>query len=411
MNVEAKFSSSHTSEILIVGGGLTGLVLAAALGGAGVDVAVVDPIPKVKFLNPKFDGRTTAISAGSRAALDVIGAWKYMVGQASEILEIRVSDTRSPLFLHFDHADLKAGPLGFIVENQKIRAALFKSLENLSTVKLRFGQHVQLLNYDNQFISAETDNGDVLSARLVIAADGRASPMRKLANISVRQWRYLQTGIVCTVEHEYSHGGVAQEHFLPAGPFAILPMTKNRSSIVWTEKESLAPKILSLSNEAFTEELKLRFGNYLGDLKVIGPIFSHPLGLLHADTYILPRLALAGDAAHAIHPIAGQGLNLGIRDAAVLAEIIINALRLGLDAGSMNVLEEYQRWRRFDNTMMVAATDGLNRLFSNDIAPLKVARDLGLAMVNNTPPLKQLCMRHAMGLLGDLPKLIRGEKI
>ena len=411
MNVKPKISSSHISEILIVGGGLTGLVLAAALGGAGVEVTIVDPIPKTKFLNPKFDGRTTAISAGSRAALDVIGTWKYMEGQAEEILEIRVSDAHSPFFLHFDHADLDAGPVGFIVENQKIRTALFKSLENLSTVKLRFGQHVRLLNQDDQLISAETDNGDVMSARLVIAADGRASPIRKLANIGARQWRYLQTGIVCTVKHEYSHGGVAQEHFLPAGPFAILPMTKNRSSIVWTEKESLAPKILSLSKEAFTEELKLRFGNYLGDLKVIGPIFSHPLGLLHADTYILPRLALAGDAAHAIHPIAGQGLNLGIRDAAVLAEIIINALRLGLDPGSMNVLEGYQRWRRFDNSMMVAVTDGLNRLFSNDIAPLKAARDVGLAMVNNTPPLKQLFMRHAMGLLGDLPKLIRGEQI
>ena len=411
MIVKQKLSSSHASEIVIVGGGLTGLVLARALGDAGVEVTVVDPIPKTKFLNPKFDGRTTAISAGSRAALEVIDAWKYMEGQSAEILEIRVSDGSSPLFLHFDHANLNSGPLGFIVENQHIRAALIKSLENSPTVKIQFGRHVELLHQDKHTTRAQIDNGEVLSAKLVVAADGWASPMRKLANIGARQWRYLQTGIVCTVKHELSHNGVAQEHFLPAGPFAILPMTKNRSSIVWTEKQSLAPKLLSLSNEGFTEELKLRFGDYLGDLKIIGPIFSHPLGLLHADTYILPRLVLAGDAAHAIHPIAGQGLNLGIRDAAVLAEIIINALRLGLDPGSMNVLEGYQRWRRFDNAMMVAVTDGLNRLFSNDTVPLRVARDVGLTMVNNMPPLKRLFMRHAMGLLGDLPKLIRGEQI
>ena len=411
MRAIPKNCNFDSGDILIVGGGLTGLVLANALGVAGVRVTVVDPIPKAQFLSSKFDGRTTAISAGSRLALEVIGAWKNMEDQASEILEIRVSDGDSPLFLHFDHTDLNAGPLGFILENRIIRSSLIKCLEKLPSVKLRFEDRVKSIERHIGFISATTDNGAVHQVHLVVAADGRNSPLRQMEEIPVKQWRYPQIGIVCTVRHERTHNGVAQEHFLPPGPFAILPMTGRRSSIVWTESEKLAPAILSLSTDHFTQELKMRFGNYLGELKLAGPIFSHPLGLLHADKYTKPRFALVGDAAHAIHPIAGQGLNLGIRDAAVLAEIIIDAMRLGLDPGSDKVLDDYERWRRFDNTLMVAATDGLNRLFSNAIPPFKLARDVGLAMVNRSPPIKKLFMLHAMGLLGDLPKLIRGEKI
>jgi 2-octaprenyl-6-methoxyphenol hydroxylase len=411
MRAIPKNCNFDSGDILIVGGGLTGLVLANALGVAGVRVTVIDPIPKAQFLSSKFDGRTTAISAGSRLALEVIGAWKNMENQASEILEIRVSDGDSPLFLHFGHTDINAGPLGFILENRIIRSSLIKCLEKLPTVKLRFEDRVKSIERHIGFISATTDNGAVHQVRLVVAADGRNSPLRQMEEIPVKQWRYPQIGIVCTVRHEKTHNGVAQEHFLPPGPFAILPMTERRSSIVWTESEKLAPAILSLSTDDFTQELKMRFGNYLGELKLAGPIFSYPLGLLHADKYTKPRFALLGDAAHAIHPIAGQGLNLGIRDAAVLAEIIIDAMRLGLDPGSDKVLDDYERWRRFDNTLMVAATDGLNRLFSNAIPPFKLARDVGLAMVNRSPPIKKLFMLHAMGLLGDLPKLIRGEKI
>ncbi|MBD20031.1 MAG: 2-octaprenyl-6-methoxyphenyl hydroxylase [Rhodospirillaceae bacterium] len=411
MRAIPKNCNFDSGDILIVGGGLTGLVLANALGVAGVRVTVIDPIPKAQFLSSKFDGRTTAISAGSRLALEVIGAWKNMENQASEILEIRVSDGDSPLFLHFGHTDINAGPLGFILENRIIRSSLIKCLEKLPTVKLRFEDRVKSIERHIGFISATTDNSAVHQVRLVVAADGRNSPLRQMEEIPVKQWRYPQIGIVCTVRHEKTHNGVAQEHFLPPGPFAILPMTERRSSIVWTESEKLAPAILSLSTDDFTQELKMRFGNYLGELKLAGPIFSYPLGLLHADKYTKPRFALLGDAAHAIHPIAGQGLNLGIRDAAVLAEIIIDAMRLGLDPGSDKVLDDYERWRRFDNTLMVAATDGLNRLFSNAIPPFKLARDVGLAMVNRSPPIKKLFMLHAMGLLGDLPKLIRGEKI
>ncbi|NKB20075.1 MAG: 2-octaprenyl-6-methoxyphenyl hydroxylase [Alphaproteobacteria bacterium] len=398
-------------DVLIIGGGMAGLILATALGSAGVSAAVIEPLPPHKMLDTGFDGRTTAIAAGSRNALASIGAWAGMSGNAENILEIRVSDGHSPLFLHYDHVELDNGPLGYIVENREIRSVLLDRLAALPTVKLFFGQRVESLDRDGHFASAHLSSGVTLKARLAIATDGRRSPTRTAAGINVKQWRYPQTGIVCTVKHQHPHRGVAQEHFLPAGPFAILPMTEQRSSIVWTEKAELAPAFLNLPAAEFADELRRRFGDYLGELEIVGPVFSYPLGLLYAEHYIAPRLALAGDAAHAIHPIAGQGLNIGIRDAAALAEIVVDALRLGLDPGSINVLEDYEKWRRFDNTMMIAATDGLNRLFSNNVAPVKLARDVGLLMVNRTPTLKRLFMRHAMGVLGDLPRLIRGEPI
>ena len=404
-------AAGQNYNVLIIGGGMAGLILAAALGSAGVSTAVIEPLAPEKLLDPGFDGRTTAIAGGSLNALASIGVWPEIGDEAADILEIRVSDEHSPLFLHYDHAELDDGPLGHIVENRIIRSALLERLTTLSSVKLFFGRRVESLDREGQFARAFLSDGTTLVAQLAIATDGRGSPTRKAANINVRQWRYPQIGIVCTVQHQYPHHGVAQEKFLPAGPFAILPMTGQRSSIVWTEKAELAPALLELPNQEFAEEVQIRFGDYLGDLEIVGPKFSYPLGLLHAEHYIAPRLALAGDAAHAIHPIAGQGLNIGIRDAAALAEIIVDALRLGLDPGSVNVLEGYERWRRFDNTMMIAATDGLNRIFSNDVGPIKFARDVGLAAVNRTPPLKRLFMRHAMGVLGDLPRLIRGEPI
>lgn len=404
-------AAGQNYDVLIIGGGMAGLILAAALGSAGVSTAVIEPLAPEKLLDTGFDGRTTAIAGGSRNALASIGVWPGMGDEAADILEIRVSDEHSPLFLHYDHAELDDGPLGHIVENRIIRSVLLERLTTLSSVKLFFGRRVESLDREGQFARAFLSDGTTLVAQLAIATDGRGSPTRKAANINVRQWRYPQIGIVCTVQHQYPHHGVAQEKFLPAGPFAILPMTGQRSSIVWTEKAELAPVLLELPDQEFAEELQIRFGDYLGDLEIVGPKFSYPLGLLHAEHYIAPRLALAGDAAHAIHPIAGQGLNIGIRDAAALAEIIVDALRLGLDPGSVNVLEGYERWRRFDNTMMIAATDGLNRIFSNDVGPIKFARDVGLAAVNRTPPLKRLFMRHAMGVLGDLPRLIRGEPI
>lgn len=400
-----------SSDILIIGGGMAGLTLGCALGQAGVAVAIVEPTPPHKLVAPEFDGRTTAIAAGSRAILDAIGVWPAMAPHAQPILDIRVSDGRSPLFLHYDHRDVGDDPLGHIAENRIIRQALLDRLATLSNVSLRVGHRVETLDRAPSSVLATLDDGSRIVARLAVATDGRNSSTRKMAGIESTAWNYAQTGIVCTVAHELDHKGVAQEHFLPAGPFAILPMTDQRSSIVWTERAELAPALLALDDQDFQAELALRFGDYLGELAVVGPRFSYPLGLMHAHNYIVPRLALAGDAAHTIHPIAGQGLNIGWRDVAALAEVIVDTLRLGGDPGSMVTLERYERWRRVDNTLMLAATDVLNRLFSNDVAPVRLARGVGLAAVNRMAPLKQLFMRHAMGVLGDTPRLVRGEAL
>ncbi len=402
---------THQADVLIIGGGMAGLSLAAALGGAGARVAVIEPTPPERFVAPAFDGRASAIATGPRAVLDAAGAWSGMAADAQPILDIRVTDGASAFFLHYDHRDLGEQPMGHILENRVIRRALLARVEALEPVSLLFGRRVIELSRDGARATASLDDGSRVEAPLAVATDGRASPTRAAAGIGVTEWRYRQTGIVCTVAHERDHHGIAQEHFLPAGPFAILPMTGRRSSIVWTERVELAPRLLALDDAAFLDELSLRFGDYLGALSVRGPRFSYPLGLLHADRYVADRLALAGDAAHAMHPIAGQGFNMGLGDVAALAEVVIDAMRLGLDPGAKAVLARYESWRRFDNTLMLAATDGLNRLFSNDAAPLRLGRDAGLAVVNRLAPLKRLFMRHAMGQLGDLPRMVRGEKV
>jgi 2-octaprenyl-6-methoxyphenol hydroxylase len=258
-------------------------------------------------------------------------------------------------------------------------------------------------------------SGRQLRAQLVASAEGRFGTLREDAGIGARAWSYHQTAIVLVAHHEQSHRGVAQEKFLPGGPFAILPMNDSetgahRSSIVWTEKASLARRLLELDGPRFQAEFARRFGDYLGHVEPVGPRWSFPLGLVHAERYVDERMVLVGDAAHGIHPIAGQGYNLGVRDIAALVEVLIDAKRLGLDVGAADTLERYARWRRADNFTMVAATDLLNRLFSNDIAPLRLIRDVGLATVNRVPPLRRFFVRHAMGMVGDLPKLIRGER-
>lgn len=399
------------ADVLVVGGGLAGMSLAAALGSAGATVAVVEALDPASMTDEGFDGRTTAVAAGSQAALAAVGVWDLIGANAQPILEIRVADNHSPLFLHYDYRTLGDDPLGYIVENRVLRKALLDRLATLPEVTVVSGTRITGLDRGSDRVEAETDTGKTIRAPLAVATDGRASPTRRDAGIDVISWTYDQIGIVCTVAHEDDHRGVAVEHFLPAGPFAVLPMTGRRSSIVWTERADLAPHLLALDPPAFTEELARRFGDYLGALELVGPVFSHPLGLLHARRYAAPRLALAGDAAHAIHPIAGQGLNIGLRDVAALAELAVDALRLGLDPGSPLVLDRYERWRRFDNALMLAATDGLNRLFSNDIAPVRLARDLGLAAVHRMPAVKRVFMRHAMGTLGDMPRLMRGERL
>ena len=416
-----KVSKTCDCEVLIVGGGMVGLTLGLTLAGAGVEVVVVDREDSAKVQDAAFDGRASAIARGSQQALAGAGLWDAMAPSAQPILDIRVSDGRigagaSSLFLHYDHREVGDAPLGCIVENRAIRRALHSEAGRRAGLRLAAPAQVAALERGSAGVEARLDDGTKLTARLAVAAEGRNSPLREAAGIRTTSWNYPQSGIVCTVAHERPHNGVAHEHFLPSGPFAMLPMTDaedgtHRSSIVWTEKRDLAPAMMALDGGDFAREIARRFGDSLGRLEAIGGRWCYPLSLLYAERSVDKRLALVGDAAHGIHPIAGQGLNLGLRDVAALAETVVDARRLGLDVGGPEVLARYERWRRTDSLLLIAATDGLNRLFSNDIAPLRLARDLGLAAVNRVPPLKRFFMNHAMGLVGDLPRLIRGEAL
>jgi len=410
--------TTHSSEIengrvelAVVGGGLAGLTLGIACAGAGIRVAVIDREAPADMLEVPFDGRSSAIAWGSRQVLEGIGVWDKLRGEAEPILEIRVADQGSPLFLHYDHREVGDHPLGYIVENRVLRRALLERAANLPGLSHLAPLSVEAAQPAASHIAVKLSDGRSLRAELAVAADGRNSPLRKAAGIRAVEWAYPQTGIVCTVRHENPHRGVAVEHFLDSGPFAILPMTGNRSSIVWTERVEIAKRMMALNEAGFTAELARRFGDFLGKVQLEGPRWSYPLSLLHAERYSADRLALLGDAAHAIHPIAGQGLNLGIRDVAALAELIVDERRLGLDLGNPGLLERYTRRRRLDSVALSAVTDGLNRLFSNSIEPVKTVRDLGLALVDRLPPVKRLLMRHAMGVLGDQPRLVRGEPL
>jgi 2-octaprenyl-6-methoxyphenol hydroxylase len=399
------------SELIIAGGGLVGLTLATACAGAGLDVTVVDREDPAHMVDAAFDGRTSAIALGSQRILAAIGLWDAIAGEAEPIHEIRVADGDSPFFLHYDHRELGAAPLGYIVENRVLRRALLAQSGTLPNLRHLAPRCVASCERGAGGVTVALDDGGHLRGALLAAADGGASPLRRAAGIRTIEWRYPQTAIVCTVWHERPHLGIAVEHFLPAGPFAILPMTGDRSSIVWTERAALVPRLLALDTAAFHAELARRFGDFLGRIEVVGPRWSYPLSLMHAARYSADRLVLVGDAAHVIHPIAGQGFNLGLRDVAVLAELIVDARRLGLDIGNAETLARYERWRRFDSMALAAVTDGLNRLFSNTIAPLVWLRGAGLAAVNRLPPLRRFFMRHAMGMVGTLPRLARGERL
>ena len=398
--------------MLIAGGGLIGLLLGIACASAGLEVAVVDPIDPVAALDQGFDGRCSALAYGSQQVLDALNLWPEISARAEPILEIRVADDESPLFLHYDDPQLETNePLGYVVENFVFRRALIERARSLPSLLLLTPVSVSSVETTTFTAVATLTNGRRVTSRLVAAADGQKSPLRQGAGIRAVAWRYHQTSIVTTVRHERPHGGIAVEHFLPGGPFAILPMSGNRSSIVWTERGQLAARLVALPDAEFAAELTARFGDFLGAVGLIGPRWAYPLGLMLAERYVARRLALIGEAAHVIHPIAGQGLNLGIRDVAALAELVIDTRRLGLDIGDDTLLRRYQRWRHFDTLLLAAVTDGLNRLFSNSIPASQLARDLGFAVVNRLPPLKRLLMRDAMGIFGDLPRIVRGEPL
>ena len=402
------------ADVAIVGAGLIGGTLSVALASQGVRTVVIDRLDPAAMVKTTFDGRASAIAASSQTLLAAIGLWPHLAAQTGPIREIRVSDGASPFFLHYDHAELGETPLGFMAENRHYRAAIATAMGSLrNRLTALGGCAVQGMTNGPDRITLALDDGRTVSAQLAVAAEGRDSKLRELAGIGLTGWSYPQTAIVATIGHERSHDGIAHERFLPAGPFAILPLPDDdgvhRSSLVWTEREDAAQNYLALDDARFLAEIGERVGGFLGALHLIGPRFSHPLGLQFAASYGKGRLVLAGDAAHGIHPIAGQGLNLGLRDVAALTEIITDARGLGLDLAHPEGLARYERWRRADNLVMAGVTDVLNRLFSNDIAPLRLARDLGLAAVNRIAPLKRTFMRHAMGTVGDLPRLMRAR--
>ncbi|GER01575.1 2-octaprenyl-3-methyl-6-methoxy-1,4-benzoquinol hydroxylase [Iodidimonas gelatinilytica] len=398
-------------DVAIVGGGMAGLTAACGLAQYGLEIAVIDTEAPQDLTAQTFDGRCSAIAYASVQMLKSLKIWPPLEDTAQPIKEIRVSDGESRHFLHFDFAQIGNQPLGEMVENRHLRQALFFRASQLGNLHLLAPARVEAVTRDQARAHLVLKDGRTVSAALAIGADGRNSRMRQQAAIQTPRWRYNQVGIVATVAHELPHCAIAHERFLPDGPFAILPLTGNRSSLVWTARASSEKAIMGLSPRAFEAEVQRRMGDFLGKATVCGPRWSYPLGLHMAERYIDTRLALIGDAAHGIHPIAGQGLNMGLRDIAALIEVLVEAARRGEDIGSPFVLERYQRWRRTDNVVLALVTDTLNRLFSNDIAPIRHARDLGLSVVNRLPVLKRFFMSHARGTVGKLPRLLEGHPL
>ncbi len=409
MNKVENSSETVECDVSIVGGGMVGLTAAIGLARHGFHVAVIDKAPVGDLTAVGYDGRASALAFATCRMLEALGIWKHMEPYAQPINEIRVSDGPSLLHLHFDHKALGDGPLGNMVENRHTRLALFSRAAELDNVTLLMEESIETIERDSLAASVTLASGKKITSRLLLGTDGRTSMVRRHAQIPVSTFEYQQHGIVCSIEHEMSHQGIAHERFLPAGPFAILPLTGNRSSLVWTEKSHLVETIMGLSDRAFASEIRRRTGDFLGTVTPIGGRWAYPLSLQYADTYTDTRMAILGDAAHGIHPIAGQGLNLGLRDVAALVEVLSDAQNVGLDIGSEQTLALYSQWRHADNAALISVTDLLNRLFSNDVKPVRAIRDAGLAVVEQIPPLKNFFMSHARGTIGELPKLLQGE--
>jgi len=404
-------------DIIIVGGGLAGGLAAHALARDDFSVALIDAEAPEAMRSAEFDGRTTALAYAAARVFRRLDLWDAFAAEAEPIRNILVTDGRraapgragfvSSFHLHFDSKELENGePLGFIVENRSLRNSIYDAIGREKRVALFAPTRRIRTEYGRASATVTLGDGRTLSAPLVIAADGRFSPSRQEAGIRVNTWSYPQTGIVATVAHERPHEGLAQEFFMPAGPFAILPMTQGRSNLVWTETMAATPAYLDLDDAKFLAAIRARFGDYLGDVSLAGPRWSYPLAFHLAQTYVAPRLALIGDAAHAIHPIAGQGYNLGVKDIAALVETLSGARRIGLDIGSLATLEAYQRWRRFDSAALAFGGDALVKLFSNDFEPLRLARDVGMSLVNASAPLRKMFMKQAGADLGRLPALM-----
>jgi 2-octaprenyl-6-methoxyphenol hydroxylase len=400
------------AHVVVAGAGLAGLALGIALRqGLGPDFSVMVADPGLG--RASRDERASAIAAAARRLFETIGVWSTIAADAQPIRDMVITDSAladamRPTFLSFGGDVAPGERFAHMIENVRLIAALLAAARREGVCL----EPRAVTGFTPAANGVRVIVGDrVVNAQLLVAADGARSRLRALANIPTYGWSYGQAAIVTTVGHERDHEGRAVEHFLPAGPFAILPLSGRRSSIVWTQDRQFAEHLMGLSDAAFLTELEGRFGHELGEIRVIGPRRSYPLAYAVARSFTAERLALVGDAAHVIHPIAGQGLNLGLRDIAALAEAIADAARLGLDSGSQDVLTRYQRWRRFDTMAMGVATDALNRLFSNQSAVLRLIRDVGLGLVDRQADLKELLIREAAGLVGEVPRLMRGEAL
>ncbi|UWR26144.1 FAD-dependent monooxygenase [Sulfitobacter sp. S223] len=401
------------TDIAIVGGGLNGPALALALASSGLKVTVIDALPKAPRKADDFDGRSYALALTSVRLLESIGLWEAVADNAQPMLEIKVTDGRagegtSPFFMHFDHAEIEEGPMGHMVEDRHLRRALMDAVDANSHIEVLNSTEVTAQDADLTGITLTLASGKQLRARLCVGADGRTSGTAERAGIKRTGWAYGQTALVCAVAHEMPHSGIAHQFFMPPGPLAILPLTGNRSSIVWSESTENAARIHALDDEAYLEVLRPRFGDFLGDITLAGARYTYPLNLSLAHEMVAPRVALVGDSAHGVHPIAGQGLNAGFRDIAALSEVIVDAQRRGEDFGSGVAMARYQEWRRFDNASLALATDSFNRLFSNDNTFVRMARDIGMGIISALPGLRRTFIREAAGLNGDLPRLMRG---
>lgn len=409
-----KDPAARKADIVIAGAGYVGLATAVAIASArpSLELLVVDIAPEGTW---RGDGRASAVAAAAMRMLDRLGCRGELIAESQPINEMIVTDSRTadpvrPVFLTFDGDVAPGEPFAHMVANRTLTGALRRRTSELG-IRLVEGVAVDRFETGPASVQLGLSDGTTAETRLLIAADGVRSRLRDLAGIRTVRFDYGQSGIVCTVEHERPHGGRAEEHFLPSGPFAILPLPGNRSSIVWTESTPEAERIVRADPLVFEAELERRFGLKLGEIRVVDKPRAWPLALVLARSFVAPRFAMVGDAAHGIHPIAGQGLNLGLKDAAALAETIVDADRLGRDIGALDVLERYQLWRRFDTVRMGITTDVLNRMFSNDLGPLRAARDLGLGLVDRMPLLKDYFIRQASGLSASAPKLLRGEAI
>ena len=403
---------NYDTDIAIVGAGLNGAMMSLALAEAGFAVTLIDPQTLKSKQNPHFDGRSYSLAIASVRLMQALGLWEELAPNAQPILEIKVADGRaysnpSPYFLHFDHHEIEEGPMGHMVEDRHLRPLLQKRLQSVSQINYRAGLSVSEMTITDTHAELRLNTEETLTTRLVIGADGRQSQTAERAGIKRTGWRYGQTALVCALSHNIPHQGVACQYFMPPGPLAILPLTGNRSSIVWTESDANAATIMAMDDTDYMAVLQPRIGDYLGKVELAGARYSYPLNLTIAQNYVMPRLALVGDAAHGVHPIAGQGLNLGLRDIAALSEVLSDARLRGEDFSSLAVLLRYQEWRRFDTTALAVATDAVNKLFSNDNSFLRTLRDLGMGAINSLPALRRSFIREAAGLTGDLPRLMQ----